>query len=238
MEINEILTFTIAFASISLLLVTILTTRVNKSKYNNYDMEKDIARLNDMRHYYEEKIHELNKKLMYTEDRWKDVNHLLVTEQKINNNNTNSVNSLSNFLKKHGLTEKDLIIDKKSVFVLTPFIKSELPFFQRVNNTCNQVGLNCSRGDEEYISGDILPHILKKICKARLIIVNIDGRNPNVFYELGIAHALDKPVILTTKSINNTPFDLQSKNIIQYSTLEDLENALKLALTRTVLENE
>ena len=44
------------------------------------------------------------------------------------------------------------------------------------------------------------------------------GTSSNVFYELGLAHALKKPVILITQSISDVPFDLKSYRLLEYST--------------------
>lgn len=99
------------------------------------------------------------------------------------------------------------------------------------------MGLDCSKSDDEYIKGDVLSHIIKSIAEARIVLANIDGRNPNVFYELGIAHALDKPTILISQSDSGTPFDLQSKNVLLYKNLNDLDNKLRKELTRTIINN-
>jgi hypothetical protein len=88
------------------------------------------------------------------------------------------------------------------------------------------------RGDEEFIRGDVLPHILKYICKAAVVIANIDGRNANVFYELGIAHAMDKSTLLVSKTVEDFPIDVQSKKIIIYKHLRELSSLLKDELLR------
>jgi hypothetical protein len=54
------------------------------------------------------------------------------------------------------------------------------------------IRLRCIKGDEDYIEGNVLKYIVGKMMSARIIITNINGRNPNVFYELGIAHAIGK----------------------------------------------
>lgn len=204
---------------------------------------KEKQRYEEMRNYYESKLYDINTQLTSTPERWKDANHLILSTNNrdmIKNNDTtdNNISEISFYLKSHGITHEDLKVDKKSIFVLTPFLESKRPIYDAIMNVCNKVGLKSSRGDEEYINGDILPHILKKILKARIVIANIDGRNPNVFYELGIAHALDKPTILISKSINDAPFDLKSKSIIIYQDLPDLEQKLNVALTKYILAED
>ncbi|MBT9132343.1 MAG: hypothetical protein DDT32_00931 [Syntrophomonadaceae bacterium] len=54
------------------------------------------------------------------------------------------------------------------------------------------------------------------IARARVVICDCSGRNPNVFYEVGIAHALGREVILITQSENDIPFDLRHIRYISY----------------------
>ena len=58
-------------------------------------------------------------------------------------------------------------------------------------------------------------------------IANISGRNPNVFYELGLAHALGKPVIIVSESLSDIPFDINSSRILAFDDEKDLETKLK-----------
>ncbi len=98
--------------------------------------------------------------------------------------------------------------------------------------------MRCSRGDEEFIRGGVLSHILKEVISASIVIANIDGRNPNVFYELGIAHALDKDVILISSSLEEVPFDLKSQRLILWRTPSELAEELNRTLTRLLLEDK
>ncbi len=93
-------------------------------------------------------------------------------------------------------------------------------------------------GDEDSIKGDILPYILRKIVKARLVIACMDGRNANVFYELGIAHALGKPTILisSSKEIKVVPVDVRSKYITFYKDTNDLINVLRKSINKLLID--
>lgn len=75
------------------------------------------------------------------------------------------------------------------------------------------------------------------ILQSRFIIVNINGRNPNVFYELGIAQSIGKPTLILSKTINDIPFDISSQNMIIYNSSEELESHLHKTL-RNVLIND
>jgi len=48
-----------------------------------------------------------------------------------------------------------------------------------------------------------------------VLLADLTGKNPNVFYELGLAHALAKPVILIAETLDDIPFDLRALRVIQ-----------------------
>ena len=77
-------------------------------------------------------------------------------------------------------------------------------------------GLSPKRADDLYRPGTIVNDIWSYTQSARILIADLTGRNPNVFYELGLAHALAKPVILVTESIDQVPFDLRALRILEY----------------------
>ncbi len=77
-----------------------------------------------------------------------------------------------------------------------PF-KSELNFFYLFlrEHLQNKHGLHVERGDHKILTIPLLEKIKRQIQEADVIVGDITGRNPNVFYELGIADTLSKPVI-------------------------------------------
>lgn len=219
----------------------LLLVNIRESQRNRYNHGMNRIEYDKMRDYYEGKIYEINKQLMDDKERWLETNHLIINGNSniIDNENINkSVLEPNKFLKKHGLTNKDMKINNNEVFVLTSFIEEYRETYYTIKNVCEEMTLKCSKSDEEYIENDILNHILKKMARARIIIANIDGRNPNVYYELGIAHTLDKPTIMVSKNLNEIPFDLQSKNILFYKNQEDLERKLMIEINKAVLNRE
>jgi nucleoside 2-deoxyribosyltransferase len=82
-----------------------------------------------------------------------------------------------------------------------------------IEQRCN---LRVERGDDELGSNVVMEDITKSIRRARLIVADLTGRNANVFYEVGIAHALNKPVLLMTQSIDDVPFDLRHRRALVY----------------------
>src|SRR5207237_4931202 len=73
-----------------------------------------------------------------------------------------------------------------------------------------EIGLKCVRGDEIYSKPNIMSDIWKELRKARLVVAELTGKNANVFYEIGLAHAIGKPIILLTRNEDDVPFDLKA----------------------------
>ena len=106
---------------------------------------------------------------------------------------------------------------KPFVFVLMPFDKSFDDVYQLgIKKACDDVDAYAERIDEQIFQESILQRIYNQISKADVIIADMTGRNPNVFYETGYAHALGKQVILLTQDVNDIPFDLKHYPHIVY----------------------
>jgi hypothetical protein len=99
---------------------------------------------------------------------------------------------------------------KKFVFVLMPFNTSFDDIYNYgIKQTCTELNSYCERVDEQIFSERILDRIYNQISKADIIIADMTGRNPNVFYEVGYAHGIGKKVILLTQNSDDIPFDLK-----------------------------
>jgi hypothetical protein len=116
---------------------------------------------------------------------------------------------------------------KPFVFVLMPFNSDFKDVYELgIKPACIDAGAHPERVDEQIFQGSIVTRIYNNIAKADIIVADMSGRNPNVFYEVGYAHALNKLVILLTKNVNDIPFDLQDYPHIIYSHISDLKSAL------------
>jgi len=110
-----------------------------------------------------------------------------------------------------------LEIDEKLCFVIMPFAEKLNPIYENIiKPVVTELKLNPLRADEIFKSTPILDDIIHHIKKAKFLIADLTDRNPNVFYELGLAHALNKEVILLSQSLSDIPFDLQHFRIIIY----------------------
>lgn len=118
-------------------------------------------------------------------------------------------------------------LSKNFIFVLMPFKKDlEDLYIYGIRGAAEKTGYVCIRADEIEHNSDIMEEILYYIDNASILIAETTDKNPNVFYEIGIAHEKQKEVILITKKGSDIPFDLKSKNHIIYENIHDLEEKL------------
>lgn len=100
-------------------------------------------------------------------------------------------------------------------FVLMPFVPDFDDVFEHIIRTpLEAVGFSVSRADEVRGSRSIMHDVVQGIVDAELIIADLTGANPNVYYELGIAHALRKKVVLLAQDLEEVPFDLRAYRVI------------------------
>lgn len=78
-----------------------------------------------------------------------------------------------------------------------------------IKDTCEKAGAYCERVDEQIFKERILDRIFNQIAKADIVIADMTGKNPNVFYEVGYAHAIGKTTVLLTQNSEDIPFDLK-----------------------------
>lgn len=229
-------------ATIMALMVSIfaVASRRRDRDSNQYDIHLQRAELDTYRSMLERQILDLNKRLTSSESMWDSVNHLIGSSQRsrLAEHEGTERRNVNSFLKSMGISMDNIEIDPRLVFLLTPFHEEESNTFRVISDVCRESGLEIQRGDEEYVQGDLMQHILRSLLKARIVIANINGRNPNVFYELGIAQALDKLTIVTSRSLGDTPFDLQSQRIVLYSSDDELRDRLKSALTQSLVHEK
>ena len=96
-------------------------------------------------------------------------------------------------------------------FIAMPFAPMFTAEYESViRPSVERAGLSCIRGDEIYSKRNIVADVWKAIRECRLVIAELSGRNPNVLYEIGLAHAIGKPVILLTRNEKDVPCDLKS----------------------------
>lgn len=105
---------------------------------------------------------------------------------------------------------------KPIVFVVTPFTEDFLALFEEFKRQFGESFDFTNAGDLDN-QQNILKDIVEGIANADVIIADLTGLNANVFYELGLAHAMNKKVIIITQDIDELPFDIKSYRANQYS---------------------
>lgn len=122
---------------------------------------------------------------------------------------------------------RDYIIPNQEIELGTAFVVMPIrPEFDLplgiITDVCNTLGIKARRADDIARQDFIMSNILDGIAKSEIVIVDITGNNPNVFYELGIAHSLRtrQAIIIITQDedVSKSPFDIRHWSILQYDT--------------------
>lgn len=129
-------------------------------------------------------------------------------------------------------------------FVLMPFADThdlQEVYVKHVKPVVEErCGLRCERADDIHGASGIMQSVWESINRARFVIADLTARNSNVFYELGIAHTLGKPVIMITQSMDYVPFDLRHLRCVVYDfkpgRIEKFEATLEKTI-RTVMSS-
>ena len=102
--------------------------------------------------------------------------------------------------------------------------------------------ISCHRADKTLAPGEIIPHVIENIVDSFIVIADLSDMNPNVFYELGVRHAVSNNTILITRNLDNIPFDLKQLRTRSFSYsgqgLESLQNSLKEAIQSILVSPE
>src|SRR3954468_10852565 len=118
---------------------------------------------------------------------------------------------------------------KPYAFVLMPFAPEFDDVYRiGIKEAASKAGFVADRVDyQQYMSQTILERIQQQILYSDVIISDMTGKNPNVFYEVGYAHAKEKPCILLTQSADDIPFDLKHhRHIVYEKSLSSLRTKL------------
>jgi len=109
----------------------------------------------------------------------------------------------------------------KSCFTIMPFGGWFNDYYETIYKPAIEAaGFNACRADDLFRPSTIVHDIWEYTQKASVILADLSGKNPNVFYELGLAHAIAKPAILITESIDDVPFDLRALRVLEYDKNE------------------
>lgn len=115
--------------------------------------------------------------------------------------------------KKKKVTPKD----SSSCLVIMPFRDLFDRYYSEIfEKAVDSTGLRPIRADSLFRSTPIMADLWEMVQEATVVLAELTTKNANVFYELGLAHAIGKPVVLVTETMDDVPFDLQAYRVIVY----------------------
>jgi hypothetical protein len=123
----------------------------------------------------------------------------------------------------------DIWVDEPRIFVVMPFSErwSSKVYTKMIRPAAKEAGLRCVRGDTSVRVGDLTTSIWSEILKAGAVLADISVANVNVFYELGLVHAIGKDTILIKRKNAPVPADFGGAHYYEYS-LDRLKAGKKL----------
>ena len=121
-------------------------------------------------------------------------------------------------------------VEPELVSVMMPFDAGFNPVYESIREAAAAAGLRARRADDIWENPAIIQDVVSLVDRSRVVICDCTGRNPNVFYEAGIAHTLGREVILITQADHDIPFDLRHLRYVRYLNNGEGRSALTAAL--------
>jgi len=130
--------------------------------------------------------------------------------------------------------------DPKLIALMIPFSADFDLIAKAIKQTAETCGMACVRANDIWEDSTIIQDVFSLIYRAKIVICDLSGKNPNVFYEAGIAHTLGRNVIPLARSVSDIPFDLRHHRHLIYlpnqqgiSEMQaELANRIKTLLTK------
>ena len=117
-------------------------------------------------------------------------------------------------------------VDQNLVSVMMPFQSELSDVYETIKKSARITGLHCKRVDDIWNHSTVIQDVFSLIFQSYIVVCDLTGKNPNVFYEAGIAHTLGKHVVPITQSESDIPFDLKHHRYAKY--LNNAEGREKL----------
>ncbi len=132
-------------------------------------------------------------------------------------------------------------LEQADIFVVMPFTRELRPVYDKcLVPTARSMQLSIARADDFYTHSAVMTDIWSAVYASSLVVADCTGRNPNVFYELGIAHTLGVPAMMISQSEDDIPSDLRHLRYYVYKPsaagLRQLGEAVCKVLTATMLD--
>lgn len=123
----------------------------------------------------------------------------------------------------------------KRAFVVMPFSKEYNDVYVLgIRDVAETLGLVAERADEIQHNDSIPDLIRHRINRSDVVIAETTVHNPNVYYEIGLAHGIGRPTVLICKDAGSIPFDLAAINHLVYGSISELREMLATRLRATL----
>jgi len=140
------------------------------------------------------------------------------------------------YVESHGAFKISRVpIKQRQIAVMMPFNVAFNIVYAAIQSLSESITCDCFRGDEIWREDAIIQDVVNLISESKVVVCDATGRNPNVFYEAGIAHALGKKVILITQNDQDIPFDLKHLRYVRYLPNEQGLDSMQVALRERIL---
>lgn len=127
----------------------------------------------------------------------------------------------------HVFQVPDVYVELDLVAAMMPFALEFASVYEAIKRATTDCGLRCLRADDIWEDTTIVQDVFNLIFRAQVVVVDFSGKNPNVMYETGIAHALGKHVVPISQALEDVPFDMRHHRVLKY--LPNKEGLAKLA---------
>lgn len=121
-------------------------------------------------------------------------------------------------------------IEPSLISAMMPFHPNFDAVYTTLQHAAQAVGLRCRRADDIWENPAVIQDVVSLIDRSSIVVCDCTGRNPNVFYEVGIAHTLGREVILITQDEADIPFDLRHLRYVHYLNNSEGLNTLAARL--------
>jgi hypothetical protein len=118
------------------------------------------------------------------------------------------------------------IVFPRAMFVAMSFGREFLQVYRAVEGVAKELDFHVERIDFSKSTERIIPRIHTGIRRSAFVVADVSTASPNVFYELGYAQALGRPVITTAKRGTRLPFDIVDLPVVFWDRPGDLTERL------------
>lgn len=121
-------------------------------------------------------------------------------------------------------------VDQNLVSVMMPFRSELSDVYETIKEAAKMTGFYCKRVDDIWDDSTVIQDVFSLIFQSYIVVCDLTGKNPNVFYEAGIAHTLGKHVVPITQTEGDIPFDLKHHRYAMYLNNSEGREKLKAGL--------